>query len=55
MKVTRKELLALAKLHTDAARKAERIGPNIVYARTFRLCALGLRAAARTAKRKTRT
>lgn len=43
---TREEFIERADEHERAAEKAERIGPNILYARTFRACALALRIAA---------
>lgn len=42
MDVTVKELRELAAFHTEVADKAERIGPNIGYARTFRVCAAAM-------------
>jgi hypothetical protein len=43
---TRDEFLKRADEHEEAAEKAERIGPNIQYARTFRACATAFRMAA---------
>lgn len=43
---TREEFLERAKEHEKVAEKAERIGPNVAYARTFRACAEALRIAA---------
>lgn len=43
---TREEFLERADEHKRAADMAERIGPNVSYARTFRACALALRIAA---------
>lgn len=40
------EFRELSKWHTIAADKAERIGPNVAYARTFRACAMALKIAA---------
>lgn len=43
---TATELRGLSKLHTTAANMAERMGPNVGYARTFRACAIALAVAA---------
>ena len=38
--------MELAALHEQVADRAERMGPNIKFARTYRICAIALRQAA---------